>query len=47
LGGFSMLFEPNAQQRESLAQLGQLTTPSLSELFVAKIKPQHLAKEVA
>lgn len=47
LGGFSMLFEPNEQQRESLAQLGKLTTPSLSELFVAKIKPQHVAKEVA
>jgi ABC-2 type transport system ATP-binding protein len=47
LGGFSMLFEPNEQQRASLTQLGQLTTPSLSELFVAKIKPQHLAKEVA
>ena len=47
LGGFSLLFEPNEQQRTSLAQLGQLTTPSLSELFVAKIKPQHLAKEIA
>lgn len=47
LGGFSMLFEPNEQQRESLAQLGKLTTPGLSELFVAKIKPQHVAKEVA
>lgn len=47
LGGYSMLFEPNEQQRESLAQLGQLTTPSLSELFVAKIKPQYLTKEVS
>lgn len=45
LGGFSMLFEPNEQQRASLAQLGKLTTPSLSELFVAKIKPQSLAQE--
>lgn len=45
LGGFSMLFEPNEQQRTSLAKLGRLTTPSLSELFVAKIKPQSVAKE--
>ncbi|HSX49501.1 MAG TPA: ATP-binding cassette domain-containing protein [Cellvibrio sp.] len=45
LGGFSMLFEPNEQQRASLAKLGRLTTPSLSELFVAKIKPQSVAKE--
>lgn len=40
LGGFSMLFEVNSQQRESLAGLGRLTVPSLGELFVAKIKPQ-------
>lgn len=39
LGGFSMLYESGAQ-RESLAQLGRLTVPSLSELFVAKIKPK-------
>lgn len=47
LGGFNMVFEPSEQQRESLAQLGKLTTPSLSELFVAKINPQLLAKEIA
>ena len=47
LGGFSMLYESGAHQRESLAQLGRLTVPSLSELFVAKIKPQTLAKEIA
>jgi len=40
LGGFSMLYESAAQQRESLAQLGRLTVPGLSELFVAKIKPK-------
>lgn len=40
LGGFSMVFEITEQQREPLAQLGVLTVPSLSELFVAKIKPQ-------
>jgi ABC-2 type transport system ATP-binding protein len=39
LGGFSMLYESGAQ-RESLAQLGRLTVPSLSELFIAKIKPK-------
>jgi len=39
LGGFSMLYESGVQ-RESLAQLGRLTVPSLSELFVAKIKPK-------
>lgn len=40
LGGFSMVFEMAEQQRELLAPLGQLAVPSLSELFVAKIKPQ-------
>lgn len=40
LGGFSMLFEASAQQRNSLAQLGRVTIPKLSELFVARVKPQ-------
>lgn len=42
LGGFSMLFAPDAQQRESLAQLGRLAVPSLSELLIAKIKPHYM-----
>lgn len=46
LGGFNMLFEANEQQRESLAQLGRLSVPGLSELFVAKIKPQHINQGV-
>lgn len=40
LGGFSMLYEGANHQRDSLAALGRLTTPSLSDLFVAKVKPQ-------
>lgn len=43
LGGFSMVFESDDRKRDSLAQLGRLTVPSLSELFVAKIKPQLVA----
>ena len=39
LGGYGMLYE-NCQQCESLARLGQIKTPSLSDLFVAKVKPQ-------
>ncbi len=39
LGGYGMLYE-NSQQRDSLAALGRLATPSLSDLFVAKVKPQ-------
>ena len=40
LGGFGMLYE-NCHQRESLAALGRLVTPSLSDLFVAKVKAQQ------
>jgi ABC-2 type transport system ATP-binding protein len=40
LGGACMVFEAGEQKRASLAQLGRLTVPSLSDLFVAKIKPQ-------
>lgn len=39
LGGYGMLYE-NCQQCDSLAALGRLATPSLSDLFVAKVKPQ-------
>ncbi|PUA27324.1 MAG: multidrug ABC transporter ATP-binding protein [Cellvibrio sp. 79] len=39
LGGYGMLYE-GTNQRESLAGLGNLTTPALSDLFVAKVKPQ-------
>ncbi len=39
LGGYGMLYE-NCQQRDSLAALGRLAAPSLSDLFVAKVKPQ-------
>ncbi len=39
LGGYGMLYE-NCQEHESLARLGRLATPSLSDLFVAKVKPQ-------
>jgi len=42
LGGFGMLYEGASHQRDSLATLGRLTTPSLSDLFVAKVKPQML-----
>ena len=40
LGGFGMLYEGADHQRDSLAALGRLATPSLSDLFVAKVKPQ-------
>lgn len=43
LGGYSMLYE-NCSQRDSLAALGRLATPRLSDLFVAKVKPQLLAQ---
>lgn len=43
LGGFCMIFEVNEQKRDSLARLGRLNTPSLSDLFIAKIKPQLVA----
>jgi len=46
LGGFSMVFEVAAQQQESLAQLGNLIAPSVSDLFVAKIKPQLVIQGV-
>lgn len=37
LGGFSMIFEnPN---REQLVTLGKLSTPSVADLFVAKMQP--------
>lgn len=39
LGGYGMLYE-NCQERDALAALGRLTVPSLSDLFVAKVKPQ-------
>ncbi|HSC67054.1 MAG TPA: ATP-binding cassette domain-containing protein [Cellvibrio sp.] len=39
LGGYGMLYE-NCVQRDSLAALGRLASPSLSDLFVAKVKPQ-------
>lgn len=39
LGGYGMLYE-NCLQRDSLSALGRLATPSLSDLFVAKVKPQ-------
>ena len=37
LGGYSMIFEDIA--REHLQPLGRLVTPSLADLFVAKIQP--------
>lgn len=43
LGGFSMLFDTGIQSRDSLAQLGRLAAPGLSELFIAKIKPQAIS----
>lgn len=39
LGGYGMLYE-NCQERDALAALGRLAVPSLSDLFVAKVKPQ-------
>lgn len=39
LGGFSMVFE-NAD-RDHLQGLGRITTPSVADLFVAKMQPTH------
>lgn len=39
LGGFSMVFE-NAD-RDQLQGLGKITTPSVADLFVAKMQPTH------
>lgn len=39
LGGYGMVYE-NCQQLDSLSSLGRLLTPGLSDLFVAKVKPQ-------
>lgn len=41
LGGYGMLYE-RCNQRESLAALGRLVTPSLSDLFVAKVRPHNI-----
>lgn len=40
LGGFGMLYESANHLHEQLASLGRLVTPSLADLFVAKVKPQ-------
>ena len=40
LGGYCMLYE-GCDKRDSLAALGRLATPGLSDLFVAKVKPQR------
>lgn len=39
LGGFSMVFE-NADAHQ-LQELGKVTTPSVADLFVAKMQPTH------
>lgn len=40
LGGFSMIFENT--DRAQLSQLGKVITPSLADLFVAKVQPSQM-----
>lgn len=44
LGGFGMLYEASHHLHEQLSHLGRLATPSLADLFVAKVKSQTVSQ---